>query len=87
MRHITLSINKKLKEYMAGFEEVNWQEVIKSAVINRLNYEKINKINRNKNPDGIKDAVRIQDGLSSKTSGSWSGANEIRKWRDKRHDL
>jgi len=80
MSRITLSVNKKLKEDRAGFKEVNWREVIKSAVINRLNYEQINNINRNKNLEEIKDAVRIRDSLSSKTSGSWSGADEIRKW-------
>jgi hypothetical protein len=31
----------------------------------------------------VKHAIEIQERLSEK-SGKWSGANEIRKWRDKR---
>jgi len=39
---------------------------------------------RLRNKTKSKEAVKIQDRLSKKSSKDWSGAEEIRKWREKR---
>ena len=39
---------------------------------------------RLKNKSKMKEAVKIQDHLSDKSSKEWSGADEIQKWREKR---
>ncbi|MCD6466975.1 MAG: hypothetical protein J7L10_03510, partial [Methanomicrobia archaeon] len=39
---------------------------------------------RLRNKTKSKEAVKMQDRLSKKSSKDWSGAEEIRKWREKR---
>ena|GEM_PF-1138140 len=39
---------------------------------------------RLRNKSKSKEAIKIQDQLSKKSSKEWSGAEEIRKWREKR---
>lgn len=39
---------------------------------------------RLRNKTKSKEVVKIQDRLSKKSSKEWSGAEEIRKWREKR---
>ena len=59
----------------------------KTTTINNLenlkNKLEVMVVGRLRKKDEIIEAVKIQERLSKK-SGSWNGAEEIRKWREKK---
>ncbi len=71
MGNVTITIPEDLKREMKKLRRINWSEVARGAFEERLRQEEMAKAS-----EGI-DRLRA----SSKTSG-WSGAREIRKWRD-----
>jgi len=73
MTTISIRVDEELKEKMKELENVNWPRYLREAIIDRIREEEMRK------------ACRIMDEIASKTSGKWSGAKEIRRWRDLRH--
>lgn len=84
MSYITIRVDKKLKKEIEKFRDINWSEVVRRAIKERIKHEKARQKERVVDAKRVRDAIKIQDKLSEKTSGRWSGAEEIRKWRDLR---
>jgi hypothetical protein len=68
---MTVRVDEDLKERMRRHPKVNWSECIRESLERRVREEE------------MKEAVKEMDELAGKTTGTWSGAEEIRKWRDK----
>lgn len=84
MAVVTVRVGEKLKAKMEKLRHVNWSEVIRSAIAQRISVEESLVARRSINLDLLAKAIDDQDRLRAKTSGQWSGAEEIRKWRESR---
>mgnify|MGYP001100239092 CR=1 FL=1 len=84
MTIVTVRLDERLKAKMRKLRHVNWSEVIRSAVAQRIELEESLATSRTINMDILRKAMADQDRLREKTSGTWSGAEEIRKWRELR---
>ncbi len=71
MGNVTITVPEDLKREMKKLRRINWSEVARGAFEERLRQEEMAKASQ------AIDRLRA----SSKTPG-WSGAKEIRKWRD-----
>ncbi len=81
---VTVRLDEKLKAKMRRLKHVNWSQVIRTAVDQRIELEESLASSRTLNMDLLRKAMRDQDRLRAKTSGAWSGAGEVRKWRELR---
>ena len=73
MANVTVAVPEELKKKMEHVPDVNWSEVARQAFEDTI---------RRKQMREASEAIdRLRE--SSKTPG-WSGAREIRKWRDSR---
>ena len=81
-RTISVKVDEETKSRMEFFSDVNWAEVIRSAIKRRLELEEDMRkpINKARAIKASKHMLKIK----SKTSGKWSGVEEIRKWREGR---
>ncbi len=84
MAIITVRIDGKLKKKMEKLKHINWSEVVRQAIAKIIETEESEKSRRKIDFERLMSAAKEQDGLRAKTSGSWSGAEEIRKWRELR---
>jgi len=80
-RTISVKVDEETKSRMELFSDVNWAEVIRSAIKRRLELEEDMRKPINK-ARAIKASKHMLK-LKSKTSGKWSGVEEIRKWRER----
>lgn len=81
---VTVRIDSELKRRMDRLGHINWSEIIRRAIMERIALEETLISSRVIDTGRLQDAMRDQDRLRSKTTGRWSGAEEIRKWRDLR---
>jgi len=81
---VTVRVDRELKKRMNRLRHVNWSEVIRRALAERIALEESLSSLRIVDVRRLGEAIRDQDRLRSKTTGKWSGAEEIRKWRDLR---
>ena len=72
MANVTVAVPEELKKRMENVSDVNWSEVAREA------FEET--IRRKQMREAAESTDRLRE--SSKTLG-WSGAQEIRKWRDR----
>ena len=84
MTIVTVRLDDKLKNKMKKFRRVNWSEVIRGAILERISIEESLSARRVIDVALLQKAIRDQDRLRTKTTGTWSGAEEIRKWRELR---
>ncbi len=84
MAIITVRVDEKLKRRMDLLADINWSEFIRRAIERRLDME--DSIQRSLSIDlsRLDVAMAVQDRIRERTSGAWSGAEEIRRWRDSR---
>ncbi|MEM2936321.1 MAG: hypothetical protein QW231_03995 [Candidatus Bathyarchaeia archaeon] len=71
MANVTVSVPEGLKREMKRLKHVNWSEVARKAFEERIRREEMRKA-----AEGM-DRLR-----QSSQTPEWSGAKEIRKWRD-----
>jgi len=84
MTVVTVRVDSELKKRMDRLRHVNWSEVVRRAIKERIALEETLTSSRIIDVKRLEEAIRDQDRLRSKTTGKWSGAEEIRKWRDLR---
>ncbi len=84
MAIVTVRLDEKLKAKMERLRHVNWSEIIRRAIAERISLEESLAATRSINVELLRKAVKDQDRLRSKTRGHWSGSEEIRKWRESR---
>ena len=81
---VTVRLDEQLKQKMKKLRHVNWSEVIRTAINERISQEETLASQRSIDVASLRKAMADQDRLRSKTTGTWSGAEEIRKWRELR---
>ena len=69
MKTISIKVPESMHQEMKRLN-INWSGAIRKLIEDKLEAEKMKK------------ACKIQDGIRKKTSGDWSGTEEIRKWRN-----
>jgi len=68
---LAVRVDEELKVRMRKHPHVNWSEIVRETIEKRVREEE------------MKEAAKTMDELAEKTTGTWSGVEEIRKWRDK----
>ena len=68
---MAVRVDEELKEHMRRHPQVNWSEIAREAI-----EKKVRELE-------MREAAAAMDELTEKTSGAWSGEEEIRKWRDR----
>jgi transcriptional regulator of met regulon len=81
MSVISVRIDEHTRRKMKLLSHLNWSEVIRQAIIQKIKEEENRK--RRLDPKMLKEAAEITDKIR-KPSPSWSSTEEIRKWRDSR---
>jgi len=84
MSVVTVRVDDELKKRMDRLSHVNWSEVVRRAIAERIALEETLASSRIIDVRRLEEAIRDQDRLRSKTTGKWSGTEEIRKWRELR---
>ena len=79
LRVVSFKVDEETKAKMDALKDVNWSEVIRRAVKEKVETEERlrQKIDRARALRASEDMERLR----SKTSGRWSGVEEIRRWR------
>ncbi len=83
---LTVRVPDALKRRLRMFPEVNWSQVVRSALEDRVMIEI--STHRTKDKKIILRAVRIQDEAAEKTAKwarQWSSIEVIRWWREHRY--
>ena len=80
MNPINIRIDDETKARMESYPDINWSEVIRRAIKERLEIEKALRGKKFDQARAIR-AATAMNRLRAKTSGKWNGAEEIRKWR------
>jgi len=81
MSVVSVRIDEHIRRKMKLLSHLNWSEVIRQAIIQKIKEEENRK--RRLDPKMLKEAAEITDKIR-KPSPSWSSTEEIRKWRDSR---
>ncbi len=81
MEVVSVKVDKKTKERMQRFSNINWSDTIRSAIQTRLEEEELK--DRNLDLKELEDASKISDSVRRPSPG-WDSTVEIRKWRDAR---
>lgn len=84
MSIVCFRIDEELRKKMRRLKHVNWSEVVRQAIAERIALEESLGSLRRVNREALADAVKGIEALRMKTSGGWSGAEEVRKWRELR---
>ena len=87
MAFLSVRVPQSLKEKMKKINGVNWSEVVRGAIEERVEEELRRK--RQRDPAEILEAIGEQDRiarvLGSKPTPDWSGVEVIRYWREHRY--
>ncbi|MCD6488234.1 MAG: hypothetical protein J7K21_03310 [Desulfurococcales archaeon] len=75
MPTFTIRIDPEIKKRMKKYSYINWSEVVRRAILEKLNKEE------RKN---IAEALLINEKLRRKPPRGWSSVEVIRFWRDRR---
>ncbi len=82
MEIVSFRVDKETKERMSRLKYINWSEVLRRYLIERLEEEerKLKKKDRRR----MKKAALSMDALREKAQIPWNGAEEVIKWRKAR---
>jgi hypothetical protein len=80
MKPISMRIDEKTKARMEAYPDINWSEIIRRAIKERLDIEESLRGKKFDHARALR-ATKTMMHLRAKTSGKWNGAEEIRKWR------
>ena len=82
LKVVSVKVDEETKAKMDTLKDINWSEVIRRIVKERVETEERlrRKIDRARALRASEDMERLR----AKTSGRWSGVEEIRRWREAR---
>jgi len=75
MSTITVRIDPEIKKRMKKYSYINWSEVVRKAILEKLNEEE------RKN---IAEALLINEKLKRKAPEGWDSTEVIKSWRRRR---
>ena len=76
---ISARVDEETRRRMKGQPHINWSEVIREAIAERLRREERREVD----PADLREAAEITDALRAPSPG-WDSTEEIRRWRDRR---
>ncbi len=76
MANISVRVDEKMKKEMEQLKQVNWNEVIRTAIKERLNQEKQKNLAK---------AVLINEKIRKTAPEGYDSTKVIREWREKRN--
>jgi hypothetical protein len=79
---MSVRVDPTTKDRMADLADVNWAEVIRMALRERIELER--DLRRPLNRRRAVRASRVMDEIRARTVGSFDSTKEIRKWRNSR---
>ena len=81
MKVISVRVEEEVKEKMDQYKHVNWANVIRDAIKRRIEVEETmrGEIDRARALKASEDMERLR----FKSTGRWSGVEEIRRWRER----
>ncbi len=85
MAIFNVRISDDLKIRMGSLPELNWSEIGREAIENRIASEGRKAKDREKIRAASKIQDRIAETLSRRYSGDWKGTEVIRYWREHRY--
>ena len=80
MKVVSIKVDDKTKEMMESFSDINWSDVIRRRIRERLDTEE--RLRRGIDKGRAMKAALRMDEIRKRMSGRWNGAREVRKWRD-----
>jgi metal-responsive CopG/Arc/MetJ family transcriptional regulator len=81
MEVVSIRVDEQLKRRMERLGQVNWSEVIRTAISVKVQEEE--RRERRIVPESLMRAKALTDKLRRPSRG-WSSVEEIRKWRNQR---
>jgi len=81
MSVISVRLDEETRRKMKLLSHLNWSEVIRQAIIQKILEEENKK--RKLDPNILKEAAELTDKIRRPSPG-WSSTEEIRKWRQLR---
>ena len=76
MVNISVRVDEKMKKEMERLNQVNWSEVIRAAIKERLNQEKQKNLAK---------AVLINEKIRKTAPKGYDSTKVIREWRDRKN--
>jgi hypothetical protein len=75
---VSSRVDEETRRKMKRLRHVNWSEVMRQAIIKKIEEE----TRRDPDPNEIDEAIRLMDEVR-RPRGDFDGSEEIRKWRDR----
>ncbi len=85
MAIVNVRIPDDLKARMGSLPQLNWSEIIREAIENKISSERLKVKDREKIRIAMKAQDRIAGTLTGRYSRSWRGTEIIRYWREHRY--
>jgi hypothetical protein len=85
MAIVNVRIPDDLKTRMSNLPELNWSEIVREAIENKISSERRKAKDREKIRGALKAQDRIAQTLGRRYAGSWKGTEVIRYWREHRY--
>jgi transcriptional regulator of met regulon len=76
---VSSRVDMETRRKMKRLRHVNWSEVMRKAILEKIEEENQRKID----PSDVEEAIRLMDHVR-RPREDFDGAEEIRKWRDQR---
>ena len=83
MKVVSVKVSDEAKSQMQRHPDVNWSEVIRQSIMKRLAVEEM--LHEGIDRKRAARALRSTAALRERSPQGWSGAEEVRRWRDLRH--
>lgn len=81
MTLLSVKVDSRLRERMKKFPQINWSQVMRKAVEDRLQMEEALTRRRRIDRNLLRTSIETQDRIRQKSHGTWSATKEIRRWR------
>jgi len=78
---VSVRVDSKIRKKMKLLSYINWSEVIRKAILQRILEEERKK--RRLDPNALLKAMEITDKIRRPSPG-WDSTEEIRRWRARR---
>ncbi|HEX9196371.1 MAG TPA: hypothetical protein VF906_01125 [Candidatus Bathyarchaeia archaeon] len=85
MAIVNVRLPDDLKTRMNSLPELNWSEIVREAIENKIASERRKVKDREKILRALKAQDRIAETLARRYAGSWKGTEVIRYWRERRY--
>jgi hypothetical protein len=82
MKVVSIKVEDETKAKMEEHPDINWSEVLRKSIHRRLAIEE--SLHEGVDRRRALRALKSSSALRKKSPEGWSGAEEIRKWRDLR---